>query len=138
MNCIKRLPRSAGTYSADTEYLPQDRVFCDGSIFVSLRRQSGNRPSVTVGADGTYDTADGWMVIAVGASVPGGGQPPVGNPSINGVELVGDKTSADLGLVGSRAVAAVAVLTEEDYEALSEKDPSTLYIITDGGDGDEA
>lgn len=53
MNCIKRLPRSAGEYRADTEYLPQDRVSCDGSIFVSLRRQSGSRPSVTVNGDGT-------------------------------------------------------------------------------------
>ena len=61
-----------------------------------------------------------------------------GKPRINGVELVGDKTPAELGLVGSRAVTAVAVLTEEDYAALATKDPATLYIIIDGGPEDEA
>lgn len=60
-----------------------------------------------------------------------------GKPRINGVELVGDKTPAELGLVGSRAVSSVAVLTEEEYAALAVKDPSTLYIIIDGGSEDE-
>ena len=60
-----------------------------------------------------------------------------GKPRINGVELVGDKTPAELGLVGSRAVSAVAVLTEEEYAALAVKDPSTLYIIINGGAEDE-
>lgn len=60
-----------------------------------------------------------------------------GKPRINSVELVGDKTPAELGLVGSRAVTAVAVLTAEDYAALAAKDPSTLYIIIDGGPEDE-
>lgn len=61
-----------------------------------------------------------------------------GKPSINGVELVGDRSPAELGLVGSAAVHAVAVLTEDAYAALEEKDPYTLYVITRGGDGDEA
>ena len=61
-----------------------------------------------------------------------------GKPRINGVELVGDKTPAELGLVGSRAVSSVAVLTEEEYAALAVKDPSTLYVITEGGEEDEA
>lgn len=61
-----------------------------------------------------------------------------GKPSIGGVELVGDRTPAELGLVGSRAVTAVTVLTAEDYAALAEKEPSTLYIIIDGGPEDEA
>lgn len=60
-----------------------------------------------------------------------------GKPRINGVELVGDKTPAELGLVGSRAVSAVAALTEEEYAALAVKDPSTLYIIINGGAEDE-
>lgn len=60
-----------------------------------------------------------------------------GKPRINGVELVGDKTPAEFGIVGSRAVSAVAVLTEEEYAALAVKDPSTLYIIINGGPEDE-
>lgn len=61
-----------------------------------------------------------------------------GKPKINGIELVGDKPPAELGLVGSRAVHAVAVLTEEEYAAIAVKDPSTLYVITEGGSEDEA
>lgn len=60
-----------------------------------------------------------------------------GKPSINGVVLEGDKTAAELGLVGSRSVSAVVVLTSVEYNSLKEKDPSTLYVIT-GGSGDEA
>lgn len=137
MNCLKRLPRSAGEYRADIEYLPQDRVLCDGSIYASLRAQTGNKPEVTVFEDGSYTVTDGWMLLALGANVPGGGQPLVGNPSINGVELVGDRTSAELGLVGSSSVHTVAVLTEDAYAALPEKDPATLYVITKGDGGDE-
>lgn len=60
-----------------------------------------------------------------------------GKPSINGVVLEGDKTAAELGLVGSRSVSAVVALTSVEYNSLKEKDPSTLYVIT-GGSGDEA
>lgn len=59
-------------------------------------------------------------------------------PSINGVELVGDRSGAELGLVGSKTVAAVVTVTEAEYAALKEKDPATLYVITkDGEAGDE-
>lgn len=51
-------------------------------------------------------------------------------PSINGVELVGDRSGSELGLVGSRTVAAVVTMTESEYAALEEKDPATLYVIT--------
>lgn len=60
----------------------------------------------------------------------------VNKPSVNGVELVGGLTAAELGLVGSRSVSAVVALTAVEYSSLKEKDPSTLYVIT-GGSGDE-
>lgn len=60
----------------------------------------------------------------------------VNKPSVNGVELVGGLTAAELGLVGSRSVSAVVALTSVEYNSLKEKDPSTLYVIT-GGSGDE-
>ena len=50
-------------------------------------------------------------------------------PSINGVELVGDRSGAELGLVGSQTVASVVTMSEAEYDALKEKDPATLYVI---------
>ena len=142
MNCIKKLPWSAGAYNSTTKYYPQDRVFCDGSVFASLREQTGNKPEVVVEADGSYTVTDGWMLLAPGNAESGSGSSDYADiknkPSINGVELVGDRSGAELGLVGSRTVAAVVTMTEAEYAALEEKDPATLYVITkDGEAGDE-
>lgn len=57
-------------------------------------------------------------------------------PSINGVELVGDRSGAELGLVGSQTVASVVTMSEAEYDALKEKDHATLYVITKE-EGDE-
>jgi hypothetical protein len=140
MNCIKKLPWSAGTYKADKKYYPQDRVFCDGSVFASLREQTGNKPEVTVGADGSYTVTEGWMLLAPGNTESGSGVSDYNllenRPSVNGHVLEGDQTAEELGLVGSRSVSAVVALTSVEYNSLKEKDPSTLYVIT-GGSGDE-
>ena len=80
-------------------------------------------------------------IVRIGGGTSGSGATGypslTGKPSINGVVLEGDKTAAELGLVGSRSVPAVVALTSVEYNSLKEKDPSTLYVIT-GGSGDEA
>lgn len=140
MNCIKKLPWSAGKYIDTRKYYPQDRVYCDGSVFASLREQTGNKPSFTVNSDGTYTVAEGWMLLAPGNTESGSGVSDYNllenRPSVNGHVLEGDQTAAELGLVGSRSVSAVVALTSVEYNSLKEKDPSTLYVIT-GGSGDE-
>ena len=100
MNCIKKLPWSAGAYKADKRYYPQDRVFCEGSVFASLREQTGNKPEVSVEADGSYTVTEGWTLLS-----PGFSEPSMfdynnldNKPSIGGVELEGDRTLAELGL----------------------------------------
>lgn len=101
MNCIKKLPWSAGKYIDTRKYYPQDRVYCDGSVFASLVEQIGNKPSFTVNSDGTYTVAEGWMLLAPGMLDKGENidYPSLtGKPSINGVVLEGDKTPEELGL----------------------------------------
>lgn len=103
MNCIKKLPWSAGTYKADIKYYPQDRVFCEGSVFASLKEQTGNKPKVTVEADGSYSVTEGWMLLAPGNTESGSGVSDYNllenRPSINGHTLDGNKTPEDLGLM---------------------------------------
>lgn len=140
MDCIKKLPWSAGKYIDTRKYYPQDRVYCDGSVYVSLVEQIGNKPSFTVNSDGTYTVSEGWMLLAPGMLDKSENMdyPSLtGKPSINGHVLEGDLTAEELGLVGSRSVSAVVALTSVEYNSLKEKDPSTLYVIT-GGSGDEA
>ena len=80
-------------------------------------------------------------IVRIGGGTSGSGATGypslTGKPSINGVVLEGDKTAAELVLVGSKSVSAVVALTSVEYNSLKEKDPSTLYVIT-GGSGDEA
>ena len=103
MNCIKKLPWSAGAYKADIKYYPQDRVFCEGSVFASLKEQTGNKPKVTVEADGSYSVTEGWMLLAPGNTESGSGVTDYtlleNKPSINGHTLEGDQTAKDLGLM---------------------------------------
>lgn len=102
MNCIKKLPWSAGKYIDTRKYYPQDRVYCDGSVYVSLVEQIGNKPSFTVNSDGTYTVSEGWMLLAPGMLDKSENMdyPSLtGKPSINGVVLEGDKTPEDLGLM---------------------------------------
>ena len=103
MNCIKKLPWSAGTYKADIKYYPQDRVFCEGSVFASLKEQTGNKPKVTVEADGSYSVTEGWMLLAPGNTGSGSGVTDYtlleNKPKINEVTLDGNKTPEDLGLM---------------------------------------
>lgn len=101
MNCLKRLPWSAGAYNETRKYYPQDRVYCEGSVYVSLAEQSGNKPSFTENPDGTYTVTDGWMLLAAGQVDLGLGydyELLERLPSISGVKLVGDKTPKDLGM----------------------------------------
>lgn len=141
MDCIKKLPWSAGKYIDTRKYYPQDRVYCDGSVYASLAEQVGNKPYFKQDSDGTYTVAPGWALLAAGLLEDNGlgyDYEVLENlPSVNGVVLEGDKTAAELGLVGSKSVSAVVALTSVEYNSLKEKDPSTLYVIT-GGSGDEA
>ena len=102
MNCIKKLPWSAGKYIDTRKYYPQDRVYCDGSVFASLREQTGNKPSFTVNSDGTYTVAEGWMLLAPGNTESGSGVSDYNllenRPSIGGVTLEGNKRPSDLGM----------------------------------------
>ena len=102
MNCIKKLPWSAGKYIDTRKYYPQDRVYCDGSVFASLREQTGNKPSFTVNSDGTYTVAEGWMLLAPGNTESGSGVSDYNllenRPSIGGVILEGNKRPSDLGM----------------------------------------
>lgn len=103
MNCIKKLPWSAGKYIDTRKYYPQDRVFCEGSVFASLKEQTGNKPKVTVEADGSYSVTEGWMLLAPGNTESGSGVSDYNllenRPSINGHTLEGDQTAEDLGLM---------------------------------------
>lgn len=107
MNCIKKLPWSAGKYIDTRKYYPQDRVFCDGSVFASLREQTGNKPSFTVNSDGTYTVAEGWMLLAPGNTESGSGVSDYNllenRPSIGGVTLEGNKRPSDLGMYSKEA-----------------------------------
>lgn len=101
MNCIKKLPWSAGKYIDTRKYYPQDRVYCDGSVYVSLVEQIGNKPSFTVNSDGTYTVSEGWMLLAPGMLDKSENMdyPSLtGKPSINGVVLEGNKTPEELGM----------------------------------------
>lgn len=103
MNCIKKLPWSAGKYIDTRKYYPQDRVYCDGSVFASLREQTGNKPEVSVKADGSYSVTEGWMLLAPGNTESGSGVSDYNQldnkPSVNGHTLEGDQTAEDLGLM---------------------------------------
>lgn len=98
---MKRLPWSAGAYKDTKWYYPQDRVYCEGSVYVSLVKQIGNKPSFTVNSDGTYTVAKGWMLLAPGILDKGENidYPSLtGKPSINGVVLEGNRTAEELGM----------------------------------------
>lgn len=102
MNCIKKLPWSAGKYIDTRKYYPQDRVYCDGSIYASLAEQVGNKPYFKQDSDGTYTVAPGWALLAAGLLEDNGlgyDYEVLENlPSVNGVVLMGDKTPEELGL----------------------------------------
>lgn len=102
MNCIKKLPWSAGKYIDTRKYYPQDRVYCDGSIYASLAEQVGNKPYFKQDSDGTYTVASGWALLAAGLLEDNGlgyDYEVLENlPSVNGVVLKGDKTPEELGM----------------------------------------
>lgn len=102
MNCIKKLPWSAGKYIDTRKYYPQDRVYCDGSVYASLAEQVGNKPYFKQDSDGTYTVAPGWALLAAGLLEDNGlgyDYEALENlPSVNGVVLKGNKTPEDLGM----------------------------------------
>ena len=102
MNCIKKLPWSAGKYIDTRKYYPQDRVYCDGSVYASLAEQVGNKPYFKQDSDGTYTVAPGWALLAAGLLEDNGlgyDYEVLENlPSVNGVVLKGDKTPEELGM----------------------------------------
>ena len=102
MNCIKKLPWSAGKYIDTRKYYPQDRVYCDGSVYASLAEQVGNKPYFKQDSDGTYTLAPGWALLAAGLLEDNGlgyDYEVLENlPSVNGVVLKGDKTPEELGM----------------------------------------
>lgn len=102
MNCIKKLPWSAGKYIDTRKYYPQDRVYCDGSVYASLAEQVGNKPYFKQDSDGTYTVAPGWALLAAGLLEDNGlgyDYEVLENlPSINGVVLEGNKTPEELGM----------------------------------------
>jgi hypothetical protein len=102
MNCIKKLPWSAGKYIDTRKYYPQDRVYCDGSIYASLAEQVGNKPYFKQDSDGTYTVAQGWALLAAGLLEDNGlgyDYEVLENlPSVNGVVLKGNKTPEELGM----------------------------------------
>lgn len=137
MNCIKKLPWSAGTYKADIKYYPQDRVFCEGSVFASLKEQTGNKPKVTVEADGSYSVTEGWMLLAPGNTESGSGVSDYNllenRPSINGHTLEGDQTAEDLGLMPEGGA-----YTKEEADGrfqTKEKAAEDLQTVTEALDG---
>lgn len=106
MNCIKKLPWSAGKYIDTRKYYPQDRVYCDGSIYASLAEQVGNKPYFKQDSDGTYTVASGWALLAAGLLEDNGlgyDYEVLENlPSVNGVVLKGKMASSDLGIYSSK------------------------------------
>lgn len=106
MNCIKKLPWSAGKYIDTRKYYPQDRVYCDGSIYASLAEQVGNKPYFKQDSDGTYTVAPGWALLAAGLLEDNGlgyDYEVLENlPSVNGVVLKGKMVSSDLGIYSSK------------------------------------
>lgn len=102
MNCIKKLPWSAGKYIDTRKYYPQDRVYCDGSVYASLAEQVGNKPYFKQDSDGTYTVAQGWALLAAGLLEDNGlgyDYEVLENlPSVNGVVLEGNKRPSDLGM----------------------------------------
>lgn len=102
MNCIKKLPWSAGKYIDTRKYYPQDRVYCDGSVYASLAEQVGNKPYFKQDSDGTYTVAPGWALLAAGLLEDNGlgyDYEVLENlPSVNGVVLKGNKTPEELGM----------------------------------------
>lgn len=106
MNCIKKLPWSAGKYIDTRKYYPQDRVYCDGSIYASLAEQVGNKPYFKQDSDGTYTVAQGWALLAAGLLEDNGlgyDYEVLENlPSVNGVVLKGKMASSDLGIYSSK------------------------------------
>lgn len=106
MNCIKKLPWSAGKYIDTRKYYPQDRVYCDGSIYASLAEQVGNKPYFKQDSDGTYTVAPGWALLAAGLLEDNGlgyDYEVLENlPSVNGVVLKGKMASSDLGIYSSK------------------------------------
>lgn len=108
MNCIKKLPWSAGKYIDTRKYYPQDRVYCDGSVYASLAEQVGNKPYFKQDSDGTYTVAPGWALLAAGLLEDNGlgyNYEVLENlPSVNGVVLKGKMASSDLGIYSSKEV----------------------------------
>lgn len=106
MNCIKKLPWSAGKYIDTRKYYPQDRVYCDGSVYASLAEQVGNKPYFKQDSDGTYTVAPGWALLAAGLLEDNGlgyDYEVLENlPSVNGVVLKGKMVSSDLGIYSSK------------------------------------
>lgn len=106
MNCIKKLPWSAGKYIDTRKYYPQDRVYCDGSVYASLAEQVGNKPYFKQDSDGTYTVAPGWSLLAAGLLEDNGlgyNYEVLENlPSVNGAVLKGKMTSSDLGIYSSK------------------------------------
>ena len=106
MNCIKKLPWSAGKYIDTRKYYPQDRVYCDGSIYASLAEQVGNKPYFKQDSDGTYTVAPGWALLAAGLLEDNGlgyDYEVLENlPSVNGVVLKGKMAPSDLGIYSSK------------------------------------
>lgn len=124
-----KLPWSSGVYKDDKRYYPQDRVFCDGSVFASLAEQTGNRPSFTVNPDGTYEVSSGWMLLAPGLSGSSDGTDYTdlaNKPRINGVELLGDKTPAELGLAEIGDIPASMSQLENDEGFVKAQEVSSL------------
>ncbi len=106
MNCIKKLPWSAGKYIDTRKYYPQDRVYCDGSVYASLAEQVGNKPYFKQDSDGTYTVAPGWSLLAAGLLEDNGlgyNYEVLENlPSVNGAVLKGKMTSSYLGIYSSK------------------------------------
>lgn len=125
MNCIKKLPWSAGKYIDTRKYYPQDRVYCDGSVYVSLVEQIGNKPSFTVNSDGTYTVSEGWMLLAPGMldkSENMDYHSLTGKPSINGVVLEGNKTPEELGMYSKEEADAEFETKSHAVETFQTKD----------------
>lgn len=128
MNCIKKLPWSAGKYIDTRKYYPQDRVYCDGSVYASLAEQVGNKPYFKQDSDGTYTVAPGWALLAAGLLEDNGlgyDYEVLENlPSVNGVVLKGKMASSDLGIYSSKEA-------DEKFETKANATISQLQTLTE-------
>lgn len=107
-----------GNYEEKTTYDFLDIVYYAGNSYVAKKETTGNTP---------VESSEYWQIFAMGDQGAKDYENLVNKPRISGVELSGDVSLDDIGVLDSLNNKMV-FLTEDEYQELGDSvDPETYY-----------